>query len=146
MEKLTEELKLQMEGVISEFHKMNTSEKYGGKLFKFGNANVLISRGTYADETREHNFIFLLDREYTFIQQGTNYRIGVDVPRSTVEHFIKPNMKLFPNPDYIVLLKPSNYWDNKHMKTKKDREHISRHLGLVISSLTPKPKGENDEQ
>ena len=141
--KITEELKLQMEGVISKYHKMNTSEKYKGILFKFGNANVLICRGTYADETREKNFIFLLDREYTFLKQGQNYQFGVDIGRRRVEPFINPNMKLFPVPEFLVLLKPSNEWGNKQMKNKNDREHLSGHLRAVIRSLSPEPKGEN---
>ena len=137
--KITEELKLQMEGVISEYHKMNTSEKYTGILFKFGNVNVLICRnievGLSSDETfRESNFIFILDKEYTFVKEDDPY-YGVLVSLKKVKPFIITNMKLFPIhfPDINILLKPTNMWSNKEMKTKKDREYISKHLCSCLS-------------
>ena len=135
MEKLTEELKLQMEGVISEFNKMDAMGRYKGILFKLGDVDAFICRGRIWGSKRPHNFIFPLNREDTFVKKG-ELRWGVVVHKEKVKPFISSNMKLFPvhHPDSTILLKPfQNVWDNKDMKTKKDRVWISEFLCRVLS-------------
>ena len=139
MEKLTEELKLQMEGVISEFNKMDSYEKYKGILFKLGNTDAFICREVMINERKEENFIFDLNMTDengglyggTFLTEDEhNLNLGVLCPIEKVKPFINPNLKLHHvhSPDKEVWMKPMNRWSNKEMKTKKDREYISRHL------------------
>lgn len=146
MEKLTEELKLQMEGVISEFNKMDSYEKWEGILFKLGDVDVFIIREVMINERKEENFIFDLNMtdENGGLYGGTlltedehNLNLGVLCPIEKVKPFINPNLKLHPvhfpdNPDKRVWMKPMNRWSNKEMKTKKDRVRLSRHLCLCL--------------
>ena len=145
MEKTVEELKLQMEGVISEFNKMNTYEKFKGILFKLGDADVFICRHVMIGKRKEENFIFDLNRTDengslyggTFLTEDKHNLVGVLCPKEKVKPFINPNLKLHPvhfpdSPDNRVWMKPTNRWDNKEMKTKKDRVHLSRHLCLCL--------------
>ena len=135
MEKTVEELRLQMEGVLSEFNKMDAMGKYKGILFKVGDADAFICRGRIWGSKRPHNFIFPLNREDTFVKEG-ELRWGIIVPKEKVKPFISSNMKLFPvhHPDSTILLKPfQNVWDNKDMKTKKDRVWMSQYLCRMLS-------------
>jgi|LWDU01.1.fsa_nt_gi hypothetical protein len=142
MEKLTEELKLQMEGVISEFNKMDSFEKYKGILFKLGNTDAFICREVMINERKEENFIFNLNRTDengglyggTFLTEDEHNLVGVLVSIEKVKPFINPNLKLHPVhfPDKEVWMKPMNRWSNKEMKTKKDRVRLSRHLCLCL--------------
>jgi len=136
MEKTVEELRLQMEGVISEFNKMDAMGKYKGILFKLGDVDAFICRNRYWSDysKRDHNFIFPLNREDTFVKEGES-RYGVIVHKEKVKPFISSNMKLFPvhHPDLSILLRPIHtMWDNKDMKTKKDRVWMSQFLCQMV--------------
>ena len=126
MEKTVEELRLQMEGVLSEFNKMDAMGRYKGILFKLGDVDAFICRNRIWGDKRDHNFIFPLNREDTFVKEGES-RYGVKVHKEKVKPFINPNLKLHPvhfpdSPENRVWMKPWNRWSNKEMKTKKDRE------------------------
>ena len=147
MEKTVEELKLQMEGVISEFNKMNTYEKSKGILFKLGDADVFIRRHVMIGERKEENFIFDLNRTDengslyggTFLTEDKHNLVGVLCPKEKVKPFISSNMKLFPvhHPDRSILLRPIHtMWDNKDMKTKKQIAGIPW-FSRIASSMEP---------
>ena len=134
MEKTVEELRLQMEGVISEFNKMDAMGRYKGILFKLGDVDAFICRNRIWGDKRDHNFIFPLNRGDTFVKEGES-RYGVNVHKELVKPFISSNMKLFPvyHPDSTILLRPIHTrWDNKEMKTKKDRVWMSQFLCQML--------------
>ena len=111
--------------------------------------DAFICRGEYAFERKQKNFIFNLNRTIenggefggTFTSADEFHLSSVLMSIEKVKPFISPNLKLFPVNwcDNLVWMKPCNEFSNKCMKTKKDREFLSRHLCRVLGFKIPAP-------
>ena len=155
MESINDKYKIQMDGIIRDFSKMNSLEKYNGILFKLGNVDAFICREEYEFERKQTNFIFNLNKTIengdefggTFTSADENLLSSVLIPIEKVKPFISPNLKLFPVHwcDNQVWMKPCNSFSNKCMKTKKDREFLSRHLCRVLGFEIPAPIEETED-